>query len=155
MGWAAANGKMTLEMTQGGIFLASLDLFNQIQPERAAFVWNCASQLFARNAQGTMHAFARQLRTDTPYGNRRPTFYNIELMEILNRNENAKMVFHYDVNEGRDVWYNSQHYTNCAANAMERFVLFAKYTYAAYETNRIPYPDYGLDDELAGEACPP
>ena len=35
------------------------------------------------------------------------------------------------------------------------YYLFAKYAFAAYDQNGIPYPDYGLDDEWAGEACPP
>ena len=71
-----------------------------------------------------MHAFSRQVRTHTPWGNGRPTFYNIELVEILNRDANAKMVFHYNANNGRDVWYNSHHYTNCATPAMERYPKF-------------------------------
>ena len=62
---------------------------------------------------------------------------------------------HYNANNGRDVWYNSHHYTNCATPAMERYYLFAKYAFAAYDQNGIPYPDYGLDDEWAGKACPP
>merc|ERR1711962_1870381 len=72
------------------------------------------SQLYAWQASGTMHAFSRQVRTHTPWGNGRPTFYNIEPVEILNRDANAKMVFHYNANNGKDVWYNSHHYTNCA-----------------------------------------
>ena len=153
--WAEANNKVTLELTDGGKILQTLHLFDVMDKADAAVYWNCASQLYARQATGTMHAFSRQLRTHTPWGNGRPTFYNIELVEILNRDANAKIFFHYNANNGRDVWYNSHHYTNCATPAMERYYLFAKYAFAAYDQNGIPYPDYGLDDEWAGEACPP
>ena len=153
--WARDNNKKTLEMTVGGRILDAMGLFDKWPADEAAFVWNCASKMFAQQASGTMHAFARQLRTRTDYpGNGRPTFYNIELVQILNKNPDAQMVFHYSANGGRDVWYNSHHYTNCDTDAMERLTLFAKYTFAAYEQSEIPYPDYGLDDELDGEACP-
>ena len=101
--WAAQTGKMTLEMTQGGIALDAKNLFDNnsgYTPAEAAFYWNCASTYFARQASGTLHAFGRKMRLDTPWvnsdGTRVPTFFNIELVEILNNNPNAQIVFHYN-----------------------------------------------------------
>jgi len=93
--WARDNNKMTVEMTVGGKILGRLRLFDNFPADEAAFVWNCASKMFAQQASGTMHAFARQLETKTTFGNGRHTFFNIELVEILKKNPKAKMVFHY------------------------------------------------------------
>ena len=152
--WAGANNKMTLEMTVGGKYLVDRNLFDNLPGDQAAFYWNCASQLFARGASGIMHAFARQLRTKTPYGNGIPTFYNIELPAILDKDRSAQMVFHYNANNGEDIWY-YRHYTHCAENVMGRYSLDAYDTFAEYQFSGRPYPDYGLDDHLGGDPCPP
>ena len=159
--WARANNNAlgftfytTLEMTEGGQRLNDLDLFHDpnLPGIQAAFYWNCASMYFARQAIGDLNAFARDLRLQTEHvntdGNFVPTFFNIELVEILNNDRNAEIVFHYNLNNGWDVWcgdeFYNYHCTGCTTTTdTERHTVSASQTYLAYVEENRAYPHYG------------
>jgi len=77
MGWAEANGKFTIEMTQGGKWLNDLNLFgpgSPISSAEADMIWREASKMFAGGASGYATAFTRGTYTDANRG-----FYGLEL----------------------------------------------------------------------------
>ena len=77
MGWAETNRKLTIEMTEGGKWLNSLDLYGAKSPvtrAEADALWRSASKQFAGNASGRINAF-----TSGTFSNPDSIFYNIEL----------------------------------------------------------------------------
>jgi len=162
--WAFANGKKTLEMTDGGMELVGWGLWQDDNTNAengdAAYAWNCASLFFAQRVSGSIHAFSSQRRVHTPYNeNGRPTFYNIELPNILRQNASAEIVFHYNFNNGNDVWCNGCHCAGCTDWIEQGYTVSAQRVYEEYglpnDANppRIPYPDYGKDDGLRTCDC--
>merc|ERR1712112_700666 len=143
--WARATGRLTLEMTYGGELLQ--DAMAGWSGAVAGPIWNCASQLFARGATGIMHAFGRKARRQTNYGNGIPTYYNIELVEILNQNIDALIVYHYNLNGGMDLWCGSNEYhcSGCGITQMERYPVLARDTYEVYSNSdgKMLFPTYG------------
>jgi len=163
---AAGGGKTTLNQTPGG---ARLEEYVRTNPNLPAVVtgllWNCASLVFAHLASGTIHAFSRKMRLispepdpPSPYWNGRPTFFNIELVEILNNNEDAQIVYHYNLNNGWDVYCGpDSHCTGCTTDTVDTHTELAIATYVEYNNNwptPKAYPDYGNpQDEFNTIAC--
>ncbi len=90
--WAAENGKFTIDMTPGGKWLNSLDLYGKNSPvtiEQADAIWRVASIKFAWGASGKVSAFTR----GTSY-NKDTMFYGIEL-PILRSNPNVDPTITY------------------------------------------------------------
>ena len=88
------GGKMTVELTKGGKFLNDKNLFTPGNwaegPADAADIWNCASWLFASNAEGLIHTFGGNPQTKSAFKNtpnQVPTFWNIELPTIKANHE--------------------------------------------------------------------
>ncbi len=79
--FAAANEKMTLEMTPGGSWMQSQNLFNSatspLNPKQAIQVWQTLSQRFAEGTSGNAVGFVNGARV----GN---TFNTIEYPILLN-----------------------------------------------------------------------
>ena len=100
--FANEKDKSTVEKTKGGNFLNDAKLFVFNDPPNtdqqkipqwnwgkglgdAADIWNCASWLFASNAEGLVHAFGGDAATKSAFKNTPdgvPTFWNIELPTI-------------------------------------------------------------------------
>ena len=60
--FANANGKTTLEMTQGGKYLDDLKLFEQGSPltgDQASQVWRRLSERYAQGAVGNVYGFVK------------------------------------------------------------------------------------------------
>lgn len=58
--FAAANGKTTLEMTAGGSWLDSQNLFDRasgLSKDQAVAIWSTLSQRYAESASGTAVGF--------------------------------------------------------------------------------------------------
>lgn len=92
MKWAAANGKYTIEMTPGGRWLNSLDLYGPnslLTRAQADAAWVRMSERFTEGASGHVNAFTR----GTSY-NPASTFYNTELRG-LRRNPNVSPTITY------------------------------------------------------------
>ena len=85
--WASATGKTTLEQTEGGSYLHSLDLFDEassgLKDSQAADVWNIASKRFADGASGEVYVFKDGATQFGKYGER--TWWKIE-QPALNAN---------------------------------------------------------------------
>lgn len=80
MQWAAGNGKVTIEMTPGGRWLESLDLYGPNSPvgiNEADNLWRAASAQYARGASGEVNAFT----TGAPL-NRANAYYGVELPKL-------------------------------------------------------------------------
>jgi hypothetical protein len=94
MHWAAENGKSTIEMTTGGQWLDSADLFGQTGPapfsrQRAGIVWDKASRRFAEGVSGDVNAFTAGTATDLS-----KIFYGIELPTIrANRAWSRRIIY--------------------------------------------------------------
>jgi hypothetical protein len=92
MEWAKANNKYTIEMTSGGKWLESLDLYGPSSPvssSEADEIWKSASKKFASGASGRVNAFTQ----GTSYDPNR-VFYGIELPELKkNLNVNPKITY--------------------------------------------------------------
>lgn len=162
--WATSNGKKTLEQTDGGVQLEKLNLFSDDPPfpktvtspingitvpiaskATSAFYWNCASLYFAQGVAGTTHAFAEQVRVESPYGNRIPTFFGIELPAMLVKNPNQLIVFHYS--DKVSVAFDGARYYNCAN--LDPLGTSGQKTLNSYNTeNKKPYPLYGGGDNF-------
>lgn len=83
MSWAEANGKFTIEMTPGGKWLNSLNLYgpnSTVSATEANALWNTASERFASGASGNINAFTR----GTTF-NPNSAFYNTELPILQGR----------------------------------------------------------------------
>ena len=55
-----ANGKTTLEMTAGGSWLDSQNLFDVLPPDQAYTVWSTLSQRYAESASGSTVGFVEE-----------------------------------------------------------------------------------------------
>jgi hypothetical protein len=81
MKWAQETGRSTIEMTPGGRWLTSLDLYGPTSPltrAQADAAWRRLSQRFAQEASGDAYAFIKGT-TFNPrshfYGTELPTLY--------------------------------------------------------------------------------
>lgn len=92
MKWAAANGKSTIEMTPGGQWLNSLDLYGVNSPltrAEADAAWLRMSERFTEGASGHINAFTRGTSFN-PASN----FYNTELPGLrLNPNVSPTITY--------------------------------------------------------------
>jgi hypothetical protein len=82
MAWASENGKMTIEMTPGGKWLQSLDVYgtNSILSEsQADRLWQIASKKFASAASGKVTVFS-----SGTFKNAESVFYGLELPLLKN-----------------------------------------------------------------------
>jgi RHS repeat-associated protein len=82
MEWAKANGKFTIEMTPGGKWLDSLNLYGPNSPvtaNEASALWKVASEQFVAGASGRVNAFTRGTSVDPS-----KTFYGVELPGLRN-----------------------------------------------------------------------
>lgn len=86
--WAASVGKTTLEQTEGGKYLNSLDLFKNMPSEQAAQVWDIASKRFAEGASGTSYVFSTKAVKISPYTGQPRTWWRIEKPALI---DNAKV----------------------------------------------------------------
>jgi len=80
MQWASANSKSTIEMTPGGKWLESLDLYGPNSPvsiKEADNLWRAASAQYARGASGEVNAFTRGTQFDLS-----KTYYGLELRKL-------------------------------------------------------------------------
>ncbi len=81
MKWAQATGRSTIEMTPGGRWLTSLNLYepnSPLTPSQTSAVWRRLSQRFAQGAQGEASAFLRGTTFEpdsTFYGTELPALY--------------------------------------------------------------------------------
>ena len=109
--YAERANKMTLEMTEGGRIMDEMNLFRddngitckhkctREEKKKAGFLWNCASMWFAEEVTGDVDAFGSNARVQNDYvENGIPTFWNIELIELLNNNE--LVIINYYTKEG-------------------------------------------------------
>lgn len=55
--FANESGKYTLEMTKGGKYLDSLNLYNKFPKNQADEVWRKMSRRYAQNASGNVYGF--------------------------------------------------------------------------------------------------
>ena len=158
------SGKMTVEKTTGGTDLENLKLFEAQNPYTcpqrectagdlnwAGYYWNCASKWFAEQASGEIHAFGSHAKTTTPYGaNGVPTFWNIELPNILKKNKNAHIIYHYNVEDF--VWYKPdgtrRKYSTLSTSEKTNLPVKAQDIYDKYYKENIGYPSYGTNDDL-------
>ena len=78
--FAAANGRMTLEMTPGGSWMQAQQLFDPgspLTPQQARQVWDTLSGRFAQGASGTSVGFVNGARATS-------TFNRIEYNALFN-----------------------------------------------------------------------
>merc|ERR1712168_311312 len=93
--YARALGKTTLEMTNGGRNMDKMKLFEKPDKNHAAYLWNCASLWFAQQVKGDVDVFGENASLESKYAkNNIPTFWNIELPALLEKNKNVKISYH-------------------------------------------------------------
>ena len=165
--WAAKQTppRKTVEKTAGGLDLEDMKLFeaqNQYTcPGRACtgadlakagYYWNCASMWFAQQASGEIHAFGSNAKLKTDYGgNGIPTFWNIELPNLLENNPNVKIIYHY--NENDYVWYRGarKKYTDLSTDEINKLPVRGNLIYKKYYVEGQRYPSYsegGKEDDF-------
>ncbi|MBN1984450.1 MAG: hypothetical protein JW795_23190, partial [Chitinivibrionales bacterium] len=80
--WALKNGKTTLEQTQGGKILDSMDLFNVLTKRQAKEIWDIASKRFAEGASGEASVFRTAQGKLNSFGQVR-TWWRIEKEALM------------------------------------------------------------------------
>lgn len=86
--FAKANGKTTLEMTEGGKFLDKLGLFEENSPltrNEAFAVWGRLSQRYAEGASGNVYGFVK--------GAKPGSIFNMIEYPALKRNSAVTNIF--------------------------------------------------------------
>ncbi|HEV2614887.1 MAG TPA: hypothetical protein VGV92_09345, partial [Gammaproteobacteria bacterium] len=84
--FAMNANKITLEMTSGGQYLKSFDLFNQYPYKQAIRPWEALSQRFAENASGKVYAFTKGAVPDS-------VFNRIEYPVLINNPSVTDIMF--------------------------------------------------------------
>ena len=178
--WAKAQNppKSTVELTAGGHILDGLGLFadnNGITCKgacrnedraQAGYYWNCASMWFAQQASGEIHAFGSKANMKSPFNNGVPTFWNIELPNLLANNPNVKII--YNCYQANYVWYpvpgqaGCKDYSTLTATQKAKLPVRGRLVYQKYYFEGERYPNYcntdcapGFCDTSAGDCvCP-
>lgn len=99
--WAKVRGVQTLELTEGGKYLDSLDLFNNsgiykngapLSREKAAELWDIASRKFAMRSKGYAYVFIEGIDPVNEFGVLR-TFFRVELPTLLSANRDMGTIY--------------------------------------------------------------
>ena len=147
--------KMTVELTAGGHILNDLKLFGDNNgytcpgpctndgKAQAGYYWNCASMWFAQQATGEIHAFGSNAKKKSDFNNGIPTFWNIELPNLLAKNINTKIIYHC-YTDGY-VWYSGmgcRQYSQLTDAEEANLPVSGNLVYKKYYFEGERYPDY-------------